>query len=90
MNMKLNPNSTQLKISRHEVVHPSETTRADTYQHYEHPWYKFTKEYDKKAQLIKPNPPSKEAIERAKFVDKTYQWKGGDDSIRPRNERTTK
>ena len=23
-----------------------------------------------------PNPPTSEAIERAKFVDKTYQWKG--------------
>ena len=36
---------------------------------YEHPWYEHT---DNK--LIKPNPPSKEAITRAKFVDKTYRW----------------
>ena len=72
--MKLNPNSTRPQISKHEVVHPSETTRADIYEHYEHPWYKFNKEQDAKAQLIKPNPPSKEAIERAKFVDKTYVW----------------
>ena len=46
---------------------------------YEHPWYKHLK---------KPNPPSPEAIEKARFIDKTYQWKGGDDSVRPRNKRT--
>ena len=83
--MKLNPNSTRLQISKHEVVHPSETTRADIYQHYEHPWYKFNKNEDNKAQLIKPNPPSKEAVERAKFVDKTYEWRGRSSSIRSRN-----
>ncbi len=87
--MKLNPNSTRLQISKHEVIHPSETTRADIYQNYEHPWYKFNKKEENKAQLIKPNPPSKEAIERAKFVDKTYHWSGSD-SVRPRNGRTTK
>ena len=26
--------------------------------------------------LIKPNPPSLEAIEKAQFVDKTYTWNG--------------
>ena len=46
---------------------------------YEHPWYTFLK---------KPNPPSKEAIEKAKFVDKTYEWSRGND-IRPRNKRTS-
>ena len=45
---------------------------------YEHPWYKF---------LNKPNPPSKEAIEKAKFVDKTYEWNRSSD-IRPRNKRS--
>ena len=25
--------------------------------------------------LKRPNPPTKEMIERAKFVDKTYVWK---------------
>ena len=38
--------------------------------------------------LIKPNPPTKEAIERAKFVDKTYQWRR-DNSVRPRKQRVT-
>ena len=49
---------------------------------YEHPWYKHL---DK--QLKSPNPPSKEAIEKAKFVDKTFHWDGG---VRPRNKRTSK
>ena len=43
---------------------------------YEHPWYKF---------LNKPNPPTQEAIEKAKFVDKTYHW-GGD--LRSGNKRS--
>ena len=34
--------------------------------------------------LNRPNPPSKEAIEKAKFVDKTYRWDGG---IRSGNKR---
>ncbi len=62
--MKLRPlNSTQPQISRHEVVHESEKTRQDVYVH---PWYEY---------VNKPHPPTKEAIEKAKFVDKTYIWK---------------
>ena len=38
-------------------------------------------------QIFKPNPPSKEAIERAKFKDKTYHWNGG---VRSGNKRVTK
>ena len=37
---------------------------------YVHPWYAYL---DK---LNKPNPPTKEMIEKAQFVDKTYVWKG--------------
>ena len=51
---------------------------------YEHPWYKH-----KDNKLISPNPPTKEAIERAKFVDKTYKWSRNSD-IRPRKQRVTK
>ena len=47
---------------------------------YEHPWYKH---------LNKPNPPSQEAIEKAKFVDKTYVWDGGGGSVRPRDKRSS-
>jgi len=32
--------------------------------------------------LNRPNPPSKEAVERAKFVDKTYEWQGRTNSVR--------
>ena len=30
---------------------------------------------EQEAYLIKPNPPTAEAIKRAQFVDKTYIWK---------------
>jgi len=56
------------------------STRPQIFEHYEHPWYKY---------LNKPNPPSQEAIEKAKFVDKTYHW-SGDDSVRSRNKRSSK
>ncbi len=52
---------------------------------YEHPWYKKSKDYE--YNLIKPNPPSKESVERARFVDKTYHWNGG---VRPGDKRTSK
>lgn len=29
---------------------------------------------EQEAYLIKPNPPTAEAIKRAQFVDKTYIW----------------
>ena len=64
---------------------------------YVHPWYEYNYnkialvEYygDQYLQLNRPNPPSKEAVERAKFVDKTYVW-SRDDSVRPRNKRASK
>ena len=52
---------------------------------YKHPWYEHS---DNK--LIRPNPPTKEAVKRARFIDKTYHWTGGNDSIRPRDQRTSK
>ena len=51
---------------------------------YEHPWYKHLAK-----ELKSPNPPTQEAIEKAKFVDKTYQW-SGDNRIRSRNKRSSK
>ncbi len=56
------------------------STRPQT-SNYVHPWDAYV------AKLKKPNPPSQEAVEKAKFVDKTYQWSGSD-SIRPRNKRS--
>ena len=57
---------------------------------YEHPWYKKTLELygDNNLELNRPNPPSKEAVERAKFRDKTYHW-SRDNSVRPRDERSS-
>jgi len=40
---------------------------------YKHPWYQFLDRPEPK--LKKPNPPSKEQIKKAKFKDKTYEWK---------------
>ncbi len=73
--MKLRPHMdqthlTQPMISKHEVVHSSETSRSDVYVH---PWYQH---------VNKPHPPTPEAVEKAKFVDKTYQWT-------PKPKRTT-
>jgi hypothetical protein len=28
------------------------------------------------SELKRPNPPTPEAVEKAKFVDKTYRWNG--------------
>ena len=70
-------------------LHPN-STRPAIFEHYEHPWYEFNKDEKKKAKLIKPNPPSKEAVKRAKFVDKTYIWRSGDDSLRHGDKRTAK
>ena len=60
---------------------------------YVHPWYQYNYsnialvEYygDNYLQLNRPNPPSKEAIERARFIAKTYEGKGRTSSIRARN-----
>ena len=83
--MKLNPHSTPPLISKHEVVHPTEITR----EIYDHPWDKHVRELDRKI-LKKPNQPSQQAIERAKFVDKTYHWnQSRDNSVRSREQRST-
>ena len=37
---------------------------------YVHPWDAYV------AQLKKPTPPTPEAVEKAKFVDKTFTWNG--------------
>ena len=57
---------------------------------YVHPWYRYNynkislvEYYGKDSlQLNRPNPPSKEAVERAKFMDKTYEWKGRSNTVR--------
>ena len=61
--MKLNPNLTQQQTSK---------------KIYEHPWNKHMIAWDaeKEIELNRPNPPTPESIERAKFKDKTYTWNG--------------
>lgn len=59
-----------------------EQNRPDIYEHYEHPWYKFNKDEAKESELLnKPNPPTKEAVKKSKFIDKTYVWRN-DNRIR--------
>ena len=38
-------------------------------------------------ELHKPNPPTRQAIDKAKFKDKTFHWNGG---VRSGNQRTSK
>ena len=71
-----------MKLRNHQF-----STPPRIFEHYKHPWYEHNEKLDKQ-ELIKPNPPTKEAIEKAKFVDKTYEWDRSD-SLRPRNKRTT-
>ena len=74
MKMKLRPNSTQPKI----------------FDKWKHPWYEYNEKLEiKDAKLIRPNPPSREAVEKAQFVDKTYKWSGSD-SVRSGDKRSTK
>ena len=61
------------------------STQPQIFEKYRHPWYEHNERLNK---LNKPNPPSKEAVERAKFVDKTYHWSGGA-SVRSGDKRST-
>ena len=77
-----------MKLRNHQF-----SIQPQIFEKYKHPWYEHnerlkSEEKSIKFKLIKPNPPSKEDIERAKFVDKTYHWSGGT-SVRPRDERST-
>jgi hypothetical protein len=53
----------------------TQSPTSDIYREYVHPWYEFNSRQDGKAvRLIRPNPPTAEAVKRAQFVDKTYKW----------------
>ena len=45
------------------------TSDAHPYKPWKHPWHSESE------RLKKPIPPTQAAIEKAQFVDKTYQWK---------------
>ncbi len=64
--MKLNPNSTPKAISKKEGI----------YESYRHPWYTYNEKTQEigEPMYIRPNPPTEEAKERAKFRDKTFHW----------------
>ena len=72
-----------MKLRNHQF-----STQPQIFEHYKHPWYEHNEKLNKSI-LIKPNPPTKEAIEKARFVDKTYHW-SRDDNPRPRKQRVTK
>ena len=72
-----------MKLRNHQF-----STQPQIFEHYKHPWYEHNEKLDRNI-LIKPNPPTKEAIEKARFVDKTYHW-SRDDNPRPRKQRVTK
>ena len=65
-------------------LNPNHSTQPQIFKHYEHPWYDHVDD-----NLNRPNPPSIEAVKRAKFVDKTYHW-DRPSNIRPRSKRSTK
>jgi len=63
---------------------PNQDSTQPQTSEYVHPWDAYV------AKLKKPNPPSQQSIEKAGFVDKTYQWHpSGDSSVRPGNKRST-
>ena len=76
-----------MKLKQHQFSIQPRIFEGSTYKH---PWYQHiakengcSRKSDKAIPvLIKPNPPSKEAVERARFIDKTYEWKGRSNSIR--------
>ena len=66
-------------------LNPQKDSTQHQTSNYVHPWDAYV------SKLKKPNPPTQQAVEQAKFIDKTYQWQpGGDGSVRPRNKRSTK
>ena len=74
-----------MKLRNHQF-----SIQPQIFEKYKHPWYEYNERLEiKDAKLIRPNPPTKEAVERAKFVDKTYHWpQSRNNSIRPRDKRT--
>ena len=72
-----------MKLRNHQF-----STQPQIFEHYKHPWYEHNERLDKQ-ELNKPNPPTQQQIEKAKFIDKTYHW-DRDNSVRPRNKRSAR
>ena len=75
-----------MKLRNHQFSIQPRIFEGSTYSH---PWYDYVAliEYygENMRELRRPKPPSKEAIERAKFVDKTYHWTSRNSSVRSGN-----
>ena len=79
----------KMKLRNHPFyVEPAGQRKPRIFENseYEHPWYDHAKELPK---LNRPKPPSEAAKRKAKFVDKTYEWRN-DSGIRPRDKRSPK
>ena len=62
-----------MKLRNHQFSMPLKTSKSPIMK------------WEDKPRLIKPNPPTAEAIKRAKFKDKTFYWNS---SVRSGNQRT--
>ena len=88
--MKLKKNSIQQQTSKQDVYFEcitnchikdqscNEECVNTLKNEYNHPWYESVEQLirDDRDGLNRPNPPTKEAIKKAQFVDKTYVWTG--------------
>tara|TARA_Y100001963_G_scaffold99273_1_gene136648 strand:- start:879 stop:1097 length:219 start_codon:yes stop_codon:yes gene_type:complete len=63
--------SVRMKLRNHQFYSEPVKPRIFEDSDYDHPWYSKTD----KLKLKKPNPPTEEQIKKAKFIDKTYEWK---------------
>ena len=76
-----------MKLRQHQFSIQPRIFEGSTYSH---PWYQHIakengckRKSDKAIPILnRHNPPSKEPVERAKFIDKTYEWKGRTNSVR--------
>tara|TARA_X000001382_G_scaffold112743_1_gene90139 strand:- start:814 stop:1044 length:231 start_codon:yes stop_codon:yes gene_type:complete len=62
----------RMKLRNHPFSVEPAKPRIFEESEYEHPWYKHAKD---STQLNKPKPPSEEAVKKAQFKDKTYEWR---------------
>ena len=51
------------------------STHQQIFEDYQHPRYEFNEDETNTAKLIKPKPATKEAIQKAKFIDKSFAWR---------------
>ena len=73
--MKLNQNKNLTQPQTFESPHQQAILTPP--QTSDQPWVDCPDGFDSwKDKLKRPNPPTPEMVERAKFVDKTYVWHG--------------